>query len=76
MFQTLNAAAGNRIVALLYPGGAALSRREFDALTEIAKGLGAKGLPYLALAPDGVKGSIAKMVTSEILTGLLSALTA
>ncbi len=41
-----------------------LSRREFDALTEIAKGFGAKGLPYLTLTADGLKGSIAKVVVA------------
>ncbi len=66
LFKTLAAGAGNRIVALRYPGGAALSRREFDALTETVKGFGAKGLPYLTFTSDGVKGSIVKVVSAEI----------
>ena len=33
-----------RVIALRYPGGASLSRRDFDALTETAKTFGAKGL--------------------------------
>ena len=39
--------AGGRVRAVLYPGGAALSRKEVDALTEFAKTFGAKGLVSL-----------------------------
>ena len=42
--------AAAAIVALRYPGGAALSRRDFDALTETAKQFGAKGMVWIALA--------------------------
>jgi aspartyl-tRNA synthetase len=70
LFQTLVAGAGNRIVALRYPSGAALSRREFDALTETVKGFGAKGMPYLTFTADGVKGSIVKVLTPEIVAEL------
>ena len=41
--------SGGAIVALRYPGGAALSRREFDALTETAKQFGGKGMVWIAL---------------------------
>lgn len=50
------------IVALRYPGGAALSRRDFDALVEIAKQNGAKGMVWVALAADGVKSSASKFI--------------
>ncbi len=70
LFKGLSADAGSRVVALRYPGGASLSRREFDALTEVAKGFGAKGLPYLSLTADGVKGSIAKVIAPEIVAEL------
>jgi aspartyl-tRNA synthetase len=50
------------IVALRYPGGAALSRREFDALTELAKQHGAKGMVWIALGADGTKSSAAKFI--------------
>ncbi len=70
LFATLAAGAGNRIIALRYPGGAVLSRREFDALAETAKGFGAKGLPYLAFTADGLKGSIVKVVSPEIVAEL------
>ena len=52
----------NAIVALRYPGGAELSRRDFDALVELAKQNGAKGMVWVALAADGVKGPIAKFL--------------
>ena len=42
--------AGGAIVALRYPGGGALSRRDFDALTETAKQFDAKGMVWIALA--------------------------
>jgi len=53
------------IVALRYPGGAALSRRDFDALTDLAKQFDAKGMVWIALASDGVKSSAAKFLSDE-----------
>ncbi len=55
--------AGGAIVALRYPGGAALSRREFDALTETAKQFGARGMVWIALGADGLKSSAARFLT-------------
>jgi aspartyl-tRNA synthetase len=52
----------SRIVAVRYPGGAALSRRDFDALTEVAKSFGAGGLIWVSFASDGWKSSIAKLL--------------
>jgi aspartyl-tRNA synthetase len=66
LFAALAQADGNRIAAVRYPGGAALSRRDFDALTELAKQHGAKGLAYVAFAPDGIKGSIARFVDDAL----------
>ncbi len=70
LFRELAAGAGNRIAALRYPGGATLSRREFDALTETAKSFGAKGLAYITFTPDGVKGPIVKFLTPRIVAEL------
>jgi aspartyl-tRNA synthetase len=53
------------IVALRYPGGASLSRRDFDALTEDAKQFGAKGMVWIALGADGVKSSAQKFISDE-----------
>ncbi|HEY0798638.1 MAG TPA: aspartate--tRNA ligase [Candidatus Baltobacteraceae bacterium] len=55
----------SRIVAVPLPGGAALSRRDFDALTEKAKGFGAGGLIWITFAEDGWKSSIQKLIDDE-----------
>ncbi len=66
LFAGLAESDANRVIALRWPGGAALSRRDFDAVTELAKTFGAKGLAYVSLAADGVKGSIARFVDAEL----------
>jgi aspartyl-tRNA synthetase len=58
------------IVALRYPGGAALSRRDFDALTELAKQQGAKGMVWVSLANDGTKSSAAKFIDESAIAAL------
>jgi aspartyl-tRNA synthetase len=55
--------SGGAVVGLRYPGGAALSRRDFDALTELAKQFGGKGMVWIALAADGTKSSAAKFLS-------------
>ena len=70
LFADLAAREGNRVAALRYPGGASLSRRDFDALTELAKSFGAKGLAYVTLGADGVKGSIARFLDEPLLARL------
>jgi aspartyl-tRNA synthetase len=62
LFRGLTEKPGNRIVAVRYPGGAALSRRDFDALTESAKEFGAKGLVWIALEAEGFKSSITRFL--------------
>ena len=62
--------AGGNVVALKYPGGAALSRRDFDSLTESAKRHGAKGLVWVALGPDGLKSSAAKFISPDLADSL------
>ena len=56
---------GGVIKAMAAPGCATYTRKEIDDLTTFAKEQGAKGLAYLALAPDGVKGTAAKFVTPD-----------
>jgi aspartyl-tRNA synthetase len=70
LFRDLATGAGNRVIALRYPGGASLSRREFDALTETAKSFGAKGLAYITLAADGAKGPIVKFLGPDLIAAL------
>ncbi len=61
------------IVALRYPGGASLSRRDFDALTEEARTAGAKGMVWVALGADGVKSSAQKFISDEHIAKLRAA---
>ncbi|MBV8749949.1 MAG: hypothetical protein JO103_09565, partial [Candidatus Eremiobacteraeota bacterium] len=42
----------------------------FDAVTELAKQFGAKGLAYVTFAPDGVKGSLARFVDDALAAAL------
>jgi aspartyl-tRNA synthetase len=60
----------SRIVAVRYPGGASLSRRDFDGLTEAAKGFGASGLIWLSFSADGWKSSIAKLLDDQTVATL------
>jgi aspartyl-tRNA synthetase len=69
-------AGGGSIVALRYPGGASLSRRDFDALTETAKQFGAKGMVWVAYGSDGVKSSAAKFLTDADLAAVRTAASA
>jgi aspartyl-tRNA synthetase len=53
-------AAGGRVRALLAPGGAALSRKDLDALTQLAKDSGAGGLMWARRTAAGWEGQGAK----------------
>ncbi len=56
---------GGVIKCIVAPGCADYSRKEVDALTESAKGFGAKGLATLAVTAEGLKGTAAKFVKPE-----------
>jgi len=64
------ASDASRIAAVRYPGGASLSRRDFDELTERAKSFGAGGLIWLSLAADGWKSSIQKLLSDDVVTAI------
>jgi len=64
--------AGGVIKCLVAPRSAEMSRKEVDALTEVAKTFGAKGMPTLAVTAEGVKGSAAKFVKEEEVEALKS----
>ncbi|HEY6485729.1 MAG TPA: aspartate--tRNA ligase [Candidatus Cybelea sp.] len=68
--------AGGAIVALRYPGGAQLSRRDFDTLTETAKQFGGKGMVWLALGADGTKSSAAKFLSEADIAAVTAAVQA
>ncbi len=53
----------------------AMPRKKIDALVEYAKGFGAKGLAYVAMAEDGtLKSSFAKFMKEEEMAALVSAM--
>ncbi|MBV9149602.1 MAG: aspartate--tRNA ligase, partial [Candidatus Eremiobacteraeota bacterium] len=70
VFRDQVASEGGAVIGLRYPGGAALSRRDFDALTEEAKQEGANGLVWIALDRDGIRSPIAKFLSSEETTSV------
>jgi len=70
LFHELAETPGNRVIALRYPGAASLSRRDWDALTEVAKSFGAKGLAYITLAAEGAKGPIVKFLGDSTIAAL------
>ena len=57
--------AGGVIKCIVAPKSADMSRKEVDALTEVAKSLGVKGLATLAVTAEGPKGTAAKFVSAE-----------
>ncbi len=48
-----------------------LTRKEVDKLTEYAKGIGAKGLAWARLTPDGVASSFAKFMTEDEMSAII-----
>ena len=64
--------SGGVIKCIVAPNSAGMSRKELDALTEVAKSFGAKGMPYLAVTAEGVKGSVAKFVSETEVEALKS----
>ena len=67
-----------RVIALRAPGGAALSRKQIDELTEHAKKFGAKGLAWMKVEDagkgrEGVNSPIAKFLDDATLAALVEA---
>ena len=63
---------GGVIKCIIAPDSAAMSRKEVDKLTDVAKSFGAKGMPYFAITDEGVKGSAAKFVSEAEVEALKS----
>jgi len=57
--------SGGVIKCIVSPRSADMSRKELDALTEVAKTFGAEGMPTLGFTTEGVKGSTSKFITPE-----------
>ncbi len=67
--------AGGSVRGINVKGQAEMPRKKIDALTEFAKGYGAKGLAYLSVMPEGsYKSSFAKFMTQEQLETLVKAM--
>jgi aspartyl-tRNA synthetase len=59
--------------AIVFKGGAATPRREFDKWQEWAKTRGAKGLAYVSATEEGLTGPVAKNLSDAERDGLLKA---
>lgn len=67
--------AGGSVRGINADGQGAMPRKKIDALVEYAKGFGAKGLAYIAIAEDGTyKSSFAKFMTEDELHALVEAM--
>ena len=71
----------SRVVALRVPGGAKLTRKIIDDLTEYVAVYGARGLAWikvndLASGPEGLQSPILKFMDEETIKNLLSTLSA
>ena len=63
--------AGGSVRLINVKGQASMSRKKIDALVEMAKGCGAKGLAYLAfVSEEEIKSSFAKFLKEEELAAL------
>ncbi|MDQ1724458.1 MAG: aspartyl-tRNA synthetase [Frankiaceae bacterium] len=59
--------------AVVYPGGAELTRKELDGWQEWARSRGAKGLAYLLVDPDGTtRGGVAKNLSEQEIAAVLA----
>ena len=67
--------AGGSVRGINAKGQGTMPRKKIDALVEVAKTYGAKGLAYLAIQPDGtIKSSFTKFLTEEETTKLIDAM--
>ncbi|MGN8786416.1 aspartate--tRNA ligase [Blautia sp. HCP3S3_D9] len=66
---------GGSVRGINAEGQGAMPRKKIDKLVEFAKGYGAKGLAYIAIAEDGTrKSSFAKFMTDEEMDALVAAM--
>jgi aspartyl-tRNA synthetase len=57
--------SGGVVRGIRLSGGATLSRKQIDTLTETVRKGGAKGLAYIAVAEEGLRSSVAKNMSPE-----------
>ena len=67
--------AGGSVRGINAEGQGSMPRKKIDKLVEFARGYGAKGLAYIAIAEDGTrKSSFAKFMTDEEMDALVAAM--
>lgn len=65
--------AGGSVRGICVKGQGGMPRKKIDKLTEMAKGIGAKGLAYIAIQDDGeVKSSFTKFLTEEEISSIIN----
>jgi len=64
------------VKSMVLEGQATLSRKELDELTENAKSLGAKGLAWVKISPEGFESPVVKFLGEPLLRNLSNALSA
>jgi aspartyl-tRNA synthetase len=63
--------AGGAVKAIVLPEGAALGRKDLDALVDEAKSLGAGGLVWAGVTGEGLKSPVDKFFTDDERSGLV-----
>jgi aspartyl-tRNA synthetase len=76
-------AGGGQVKGVVYPGGAELTRREIDELTEFVKTYGAKGLVWIGVTagpdanghygPDALRSQATKFLSPDEISGIIAA---
>ena len=69
-------ATGGQVKAICAPGVAAYSRKEVDALTELVKRFGARGLATFARGESEIKSNVAKFFTDDQMNGIFERMNA
>ncbi len=63
---------GGQVKGIRVPGCADYTRKQLDALAEFVRKYGAQGLVSVALREDGIRSSIAKVLSPEELEGIIA----
>ncbi|HEY8341242.1 MAG TPA: aspartate--tRNA ligase [Egibacteraceae bacterium] len=64
--------AGGSVLAVCLPGGAELTRKQFDDWVAFARGRGAKGLAWAVVEPDGsLRSPLAKFMSEAEVEGVV-----
>lgn len=66
-------AAGGVIKALTIPGGAAWSRKQQDALVELSRHVGGKGVAFAKVSENGLEAGISKFLSASEAKAMIAA---